>query len=361
MWPDRRYLDLVGIEHPIVQAPMAGATSAAMAVAVSEAGGLGSLPCGMLSLDQARSELNIIRQQTDRPVNVNFFCHTPPTPDEARERAWRARLAPYYAELGLDPKAIGADAERAPFDAARCDLMVEMKPRVVSFHFGLPEARLIDRLKATGCIIQSSATTVAEAVWLEAHGADAVIAQGIEAGAHRGMFLTDDLATQVGTLALVPLIADAVGVPVIAAGGIGDARGIVATLALGASAVQIGTGYLFCPEAKISPIYRKALGAATEDGTVVTNVHSGRPARGIPNRIMREVGPMSADAPEFPLAARAVQPLRAKAEAQGSGDFSPNWAGQAARLGREMGAGDLTKTLATDALGAMRRLAGGSR
>ena len=358
MWPDHRYLDLVGIEHPIVQAPLAGANLAAMAVAVSKAGGLGSLPCGMLSPDQARSELNVIHQQTDRPVNANFFCHTSPEPDEARERDWRARLAPYYAELGLPSDTMAKGANRTPFNATLCDLLVEMGPRVVSFQYGMPEAALIDRLKTAGCIIQSSATTVAEARWLEAHGADAIIAQGFEAGGHRSMFLTRDVASQVGTFALVPQIADAVDLPVIAAGGIADARGIVAALILGASAVQIGTAYLFCPEAEISPVFRTALGTATDDGTVLTNVLSGRPARGILNRIMREVGPLNADVPEFPLASNAVQPLRRKAEAQGRGDFSPLWAGQAARLGREMGAGELTRALAAEALLVMRRIGG---
>ena len=349
MWPNRCYLELVGIDHPIVQAPMAGANLGAMAIAVSRAGGLGSLPCGMLNVEQARAELNVIRQQTDRPINLNFFCHQSPAPDAERERRWRDRLAPYYAELGVEASLAASGGSRAPFDAAMCALVVEMRPRVVSFHYGLPERGLLERLKTAGCVIQSSATTVEEARWLEAHGADAVIAQGLEAGGHRGMFLARDLASQVGTFALVPQVADAVRVPVVAAGGVTDARGIVAALALGASAVQIGTGYLLCPEAKTSTPYRAALRSTRDDSTILTNVFSGRPARSIVNRLMREVGPISADAPPFPLASATVQPLRTKAEAQGSADFSPLLAGQAAALARELSAGELTVALATEA------------
>jgi nitronate monooxygenase len=231
MWPIRRYLDLVGIDHPMIQAPMAGANLSAMVVAVSRAGGLGSLPCGMLNVEQARAELNVIRQQTDKPVNVNFFCHEQPEPDDEAEKRWRNRLAPYHAELGIETTAAAGAASRAPFDEGMCRLMVEMRPRVVSFHYGLPERDLMEPLKAAGCVIQGTATTVEEARWLEAHGADAIVAQGLEAGGHRGMFLAREIDSQVGTVALVPQIVDAVRVPVVAAGGISDARGIVAALA----------------------------------------------------------------------------------------------------------------------------------
>jgi nitronate monooxygenase len=280
-------------------------------------------------------------------------------PDDQRERRWRDHLAAYYAELGVETTPAGA-GNRAPFDDAMCRLVVEMRPRVVSFHYGLPERGLVEQLKAAGCVIQGAATTVEEARWLEAHGADAIVAQGVEAGGHRGMFLARDLASQVGTFALVPQIVDAVEVPVIAAGGVADARGIVAALALGASAVQIGTGYLLCAEAKISAPYKLALRSARDDSTMLTNVFSGRPARGIVNRLMREIGPISADAPQFPLASGAVQPLRAKAEARGSGDFSPLWAGQAASLARELDAGELTAVLATEAQSLLERLASSS-
>jgi nitronate monooxygenase len=351
---DRRIQTLFGISVPIIQAPMAGAQGSAMAVAVSEAGGLGSLPGALLGIDAMRAELGLIRQRTAKPINLNFFCHRPPAADAARDEAWRARLAPYYAELGIDPAAPVPASNRAPFDAAFCAVVEECRPEVVSFHFGLPAADLMDRVKATGARVVSSATTADEARWLEDHGADAVIAQGYEAGGHRGIFLTDDVGQQPGLFALLPQVVDAVEVPVIAAGGIADARGIVAAFALGASAVQIGTAYLFTPEATITPMHREALREAKDDGTALTNLFTGRPARGLVNRLMREVGPLSTDAPAFPTAGGALMPLKAKAEAGGSADFSSLWAGQAASLGREMGAGDLTRTLWGEALERLR-------
>jgi nitronate monooxygenase len=353
MWPDDRITKLLRIEHPILQAPMAGANGSQMAIAVSEAGGLGSLPCAMLSADQARSELTVIRAATSKPINVNFFCHTPPQLDSARDETWMRTLSRYYIEFGLDPRSPPPRAVRTPFDESMCNVVVEFRPEVVSFHFGLPEASLLARVRATGAKILSSATSVDEARWLADRGCDAIVAQGYEAGGHRGMFLTDDSSRQVGTMALVPQVVDAVKVPVIAAGGIADARGIVAALALGASAVQLGTAYLFCPEATISGAHRQALRAAKDDATVVTNVFSGRPARGIANRLIREIGPMSDLAPAFPLASGPVSPLRSKAEAMGSGDFSPLWSGQASALGRELPAGELTTRLAREALAMM--------
>jgi nitronate monooxygenase len=329
---------------------MAGAVLSDMVIAVSEAGGLGSLPCAMLSPDQMRAELTTIRQRTSRPINVNFFCHRPPKIDEGRETAWRQRLVSYYAELGLDPEGSIPTSSRTPFDSAACDLMLEFKPEVVSFHFGLPTKDLLARVRSTGAKILSSATTVDEARWLEREDCDAIIAQGYEAGGHRGMFLESDISNQVGTMALVPQIVDAVKVPVIAAGGIAEGRGIVAALALGASAVQIGTAFLFCPEAKISPVHRRALKSAKDNQTVLTNVFTGRPARGITNRIVREVGPMSDLAPEFPQAALAIAPLRSRSEALNSDDFVPLWSGQAAHLAREVPARELTSQLAANAL-----------
>ena len=361
MWPDRRLLELLNIEHPIVQAPMAGAMDWELVAAVSEAGGLGSLPCALLAPEQVRDQVGKIRGRTSKPINVNFFCHKPPKADNAREAAWRDLLAPYYRELGLDPNA-GANApSRAPFNAEMCEVLVELKPKVASFHFGLPEAALLDRVKRAGCVIFSSATTAGEARWLAERGANAIIAQGYEAGGHRGMFLTEDLAAQVGTFALVPQIVDAVDVPVIAAGGISDARGVAAAFALGASGVQIGTAFLLCPEAKISPLHRAAFKTARDDGTALTNVLTGRPARGMYNRLMREHGPMSAVAPEFPLAASAVAPLRAKAETQNSADFSSLWSGQAAALGRELPARELLATLSAEARQHLARLAAAAR
>ncbi|MFO1218923.1 MAG: nitronate monooxygenase [Burkholderiaceae bacterium] len=336
----------LGTELPIVQAPMAGVQDHALAVAVSRAGGLGSLPAAMLSPEALRSELAALQAgAAGRPTNVNFFCHTPPVPDAAREAAWRERLAPCYAEYGIDAAGIPAGPGRRPFDAEAAALLAAVKPPVVSFHFGLPSAELLAIVRSWGAIVLSSATTVAEARWLEAHGVTAVIAQGAEAGGHRGMFLTDDLHTQIGTLALVPQIVRAVRVPVIAAGGIADARGVAAALALGAAAVQVGTAYLLCPEATTSAVHRAALASDAARVTALTNVFTGRPARGIVNRAMRELGPLNPAAPAFPLATAAIAPLRANAEARGSGDFSPLWAGQNTSGCRNVPAAQLTREL----------------
>ncbi|MFJ2364753.1 NAD(P)H-dependent flavin oxidoreductase [Pseudomonas sp. NPDC087697] len=351
-WPDTRILDLLGIELPIIQAPMAGATGSAMVIAASNAGALGSMPAAMLSVEQLREELKIIRQHSQRPFNVNFFCHQPPVADEQRAQQWKNLLEPYYRELGADFDAPTPVSNRAPFDDAACAVVEEFCPQVVSFHFGLPEKSLLDRVKATGAKILSSATTVDEAIWLERHGCDAIIAMGYEAGGHRGMFLSDDLNSQVGTFALVPQIVDAISVPVIAAGGIGDARGIVAAFALGASAVLLGTAYLFTPEAKVSASHHRALRTAKGSETALTNIFTGRPARGILNRVMRELGPISPLAPAFPLAGGALMPLRAKSEA----DFSNLWAGQALRLGVELPTAELTRRLADEALAKLTRL-----
>ncbi|MBV7554187.1 nitronate monooxygenase [Pseudomonas sp. PDM28] len=350
-WPDTRILDLLGIELPIIQAPMAGAHNSAMVIAACNAGGLGSMPAAMLSTDQLREELKTIRQHTQRPINVNFFCHQTPAPDEQRAQDWKNLLQPYYQELGADFDAPTPVSNRAPFDDAACEVVEAFRPEVVSFHFGLPEKSLLDRVKATGAKVLSSATTVEEAVWLEQHGCDAIIAMGFEAGGHRGMFLSNDLSSQVGTFALVPQVVDAVKVPVIAAGGIADARGVAAAFMLGASAVQVGTAYLFTPEAKVSPSHHKALRTAKESETAVTNVFTGRPARGILNRVMRELGPMSAKAPAFPLAGGALMPLRAKGEA----DFSNLWAGQAFTLGVELTTEALTRKLAEEGLARLLR------
>jgi nitronate monooxygenase len=351
MWPDRRILELLGIDLPILQAPMTGVQRSALAIAVSEAGGLGALPCSTLGPADIRADVAAIRAATDRPFNLNFTCHRTPAPDPARDAAWRRRLADYRAEFGLaapSPRD-AAGPLRAPFDDPQCALVEELRPPVVSFHFGLPDPALLARVRTTGAVILSSATTVDEARWLAAHGCHAILAQGLEAGGHRGMFRTDDLATQLGTGVLVPQIADAVSVPVIAAGGIADARGIAAAFHLGAAGVQLGTAYLLCPETTLSLAHRAALRAA--DGpTVLTDVFTGRPARGLVNRAVRELGPLAADAPAYPLASAALAPLRAAAEAAGRVDFTPLFAGQAVRLARELPAGELTRRLAADAL-----------
>ncbi len=339
-------LTRLGIALPVVQAPMAGSQGAALAIAVAEAGGLGSLPCALLAPEAMRQGLGAFGAATRRPVNVNFFCHQTPVVDRAREAAWRRTLRPYYDEHGLDQESGPPGPVRRPFDEAALEVVREFRPPVVSFHFGLPPAPLLAAVKALGVMVMASATTVEEARWLETRGVDVVIAQGLEAGGHRGMFLTTDVATQIGTMALVPQIVDAVRLPVIAAGGIADARGVTAALALGAAAVQVGTAYLLCPEATISPIHRAALGDATRRPTCLTNLFTGRPARGIVNRLMRELGPLRDDVPPFPLAAAALAPLRAAAEAAGSGEFTPAWAGQHASRCRATAAGALTRALA---------------
>jgi nitronate monooxygenase len=340
------FRELFGIALPIIQAPMAGSQGSALAIAVSSAGGLGSLPCAMLAPDAMRRELAAIRAATDKPFNVNFFCHTEPEADAAREARWRDLLAPYYAEFGIDLSGIASGPGRLPFNLHAAAIVDEFRPPVVSFHFGLPDETLLARAKAPGARVISSATTVDEALWLEQRGVDAIIAQGLEAGGHRGMFLSDDITTQVGTFALLRQVVQAVKVPVIAAGGIADAAGVAAAMRMGAIAAQVGTAYLLCPESTISPVHRAALASPAARHTALTNLFSGRPARGIVNRIMRELGPMSAAAPAFPLATAAIAPLRAKAESLGSGDFSPLWSGQNASGCKAVPAGELTRMLA---------------
>jgi nitronate monooxygenase len=343
---------LLEIDLPIIQAPMAGVQDSALAVAVSNAGGLGSLPCAMLSTDALRKELAAIRAQTTKPFNVNFFCHTQPEPDAEREAIWRSTLAPYFTELGIDASAIPTGPGRIPFSDEAADVLDEFKPAVVSFHFGLPSDALLARVRGWGAKILSSATTVDEARWLDARGVDAIIAQGIEAGGHRGSFLSDDLNVQLGTFALVPQIVDAVRIPVIAAGGIANARGVAAAMALGAAGVLIGTAYLLCPEATTSAVHRAALKSDAARATAITNIFTGRPARGIVNRAIRDLGPMSNAVPAFPLATSAIAPLRAKAESLGSADFSPLWAGQNVSGCKEVPAAVLTRELASALSGA---------
>lgn len=336
---------LLDVEYPLVQAPMAGSQGNALTIAVSNAGGLGSLPCAMLTPEAMRTELEAIRAATTAPYNVNFFVHREPEPDPVAEVLWREILTPYYAEFDIDPRDVPSAGGRRPFNGDIADVIEEFRPPVVSFHFGLPATALLNRVRSWGSMILASATTVDEGLWLEERGVDAVIAQGVEAGGHRGMFLSDDLTTQVGTFALVPQLVNALTIPVIAAGGIADAAGVRAVQALGACGVQVGTAYLLCPEATTHDVHRSALRSETARHTALTNLFSGRPARGIINRFMAECGPISDAAPAFPLAGAAVAPLRAKAEQRGSGDFSPLWAGQHVQPTNEMPAADLTRQL----------------
>ena len=364
MWPDRRLIDLFKLEHPLVLAPMAGFGTVELAAAVCGAGGLGSIACAAMQPQIAADSIREFRKRTSKPLNLNFFCHAQAKTDSEREQAWHDRLASYYREFGIDHEQRPSRVDMAPFGDAMCTVVESAKPEVVSFHFGLPDQALLARVKAAGCRVISSATTVEEARWLEARGVDAIIAQGYEAGGHRGMFLAADLnntiASQPGTLALVPQIVDAVSVPVVAAGGIADGRGIAAAFALGAAATQIGTAYLLCPEAATPSLHRNALRQAREDATLLTNVFSGRPARALANRLALEVGPISDALTDFPLPIGELTALRAKAESQGCNDFTPLWSGQSGSLLKEMPARALTLELAREAIERFKQLDGRS-
>jgi nitronate monooxygenase len=341
-WPDR-FFGLVKVEHPLIAAPMAGAAGVALCIAAIEGGGIGSLPCALVTPDQVRAQVADVRGRIVGPINLNFFCHRMPA--QADDRAWRALLQPYYDEFGVKPG--GGGALRLPFDEAMCAIVEELRPEVVSFHFGLPDDRLLDRVKCAGAIVLSSATTVDEGVWLAERGVDAVIAQGFEAGGHTGRFLGSDPAEAMGLFALLPQVVDAVAVPVIAAGGIADGRGIAAAFALGASAVQLGTAYLHTPEAEISDTHRVGL---KRGQTLFTNLMTGGLARGLHGRLIDDFGPVRSEAPPYPLASEALAPIRKAAESKGDYGFGPMWAGQAAPLGQPLPAAELTRKLAAEAL-----------
>ncbi|MCL4128740.1 UNVERIFIED_CONTAM: hypothetical protein GTU68_037692 [Idotea baltica] len=326
---------------------MAGVQGSALAVAVSNAGGLGSLPGAMLSIEALRDELNVIKSQTDCPYNVNFFCHEIPKKSQKAEMVWRNALSPFYKAYGVDPDMIPAGSSRIPFNAETAEILEEFKPPAVSFHFGLPSEELLLQVKSFGAKVMSSATTVEEALWLEEYGADIIIAQGVEAGGHRGMFLSHDLNSQLGTFALLPQIVQAVNIPVVAAGGIAEANGVAAAMELGAYGVQLGTAFLLCDEALTSQVHRATLESESAKHTALTNIFTGRPARAIVNLAMKELGPIHYGIPEFPLAAGAITPLRAIVEAKGSGDFSPLWAGQNVTGCKAVSAAELTCELAS--------------
>lgn len=337
----RRFLDLTGASLPIVQAPMAGASGVALATAALRAGAVGSLPCALLTPDQLREQVAEVRAAASGPLNINFFAHRlVPAPDEA---GWHAALAPFYAEEDVGPPETPPPL-RLPFDATMCDAIEELRPAIVSFHFGLPPADLLERVRATGALLFGNATAVAEARWLAAQGMDAIIAQGFEAGGHAGHFLAGH--HPVGTMALVPQVADAVDVPVIAAGGIGDARGIAAALTLGAQAVQLGTAYLHTPESLVSATHRARLAGPEAEDTAFTNLFTGGLARGMRNRLMKELGAVNPAAPPFPYASAALTELRRVSEA----DYASFWAGQAAPLGKAEPAQALTERLAREVL-----------
>lgn len=353
-WLDRRLLDLLKIDAPLLLAPMAGSGLSALAIAVAKVGGLGAIPCSSISVEKATAEVAAFRAAVSAPLNLNFFAHRPVVPTAEATARWIERLTPYFEEFGVDASALPAAGGRSPFDEAMCAMVESLRPEVVSFHFGLPDDALLARVKRSGAVVLSSATTVEEGLWLEAHGCDAVIAQGYEAGGHRGNFLTDDMNAQPGIMALVPQLVDALHLPVIAAGAIADGRGMAAALCLGASAVQVGTAFLLSPEATSLPVHRDALRQARDDNTAITNVLTGRPARGVINRIMREVGPMSVDPLPFPLAGGPLTPLRAVAEKAGRGDFQPLWSGQSGALSKEIAAADIARTILDDAARLLR-------
>ncbi|MFB2863820.1 NAD(P)H-dependent flavin oxidoreductase [Aeromonas sp. MdU4] len=331
----------LGMRYPIIQAPMAGVQGSDLALAVSRAGGLGSLPAAMLTPAELRGELECLSQSGLGPFNINFFCHRQREPEPVALACWQQRLAPYYAEFGVQPPAVTMAPSRAPFNEDHADMVAEFRPAVVSFHFGLPAPELLVQVKDAGAKVFASATTVAEAVWLAHHGADAIIAQGLEAGGHRGHFLSNDLALQQSTLTLLAQILAATDLPVIAAGGIVDGKGIANALMLGASAVQMGTAFLCSHEATTSALHRAVLHSPQGQQTALTNLFSGRPARGIVNRLMRDLGPLSEFAPHFPYASGALAPLRTAAESRGDSGFSPLWAGQNVSGCRDLPASEL--------------------
>jgi nitronate monooxygenase len=347
-WPDTRFEALIGSRHPILLAPMAGAGGVELAVAAMEGGAAGALPCGLLNPEAVREQVGEVRSRAEGPLNLNFFCHTMPT--GADDRAWHELLGRYYQAYGLGDSP-GEGPLRLPFDEAMCALVEELRPEIVSFHFGLPDEDLLGRVRHAGCKVLATATTVAEARRLAERGVDAIVAQGFEAGGHAGRFLEESRPEeQMGLFALLPQIVDAVDVPVIAAGGIADGRGIAAAFALGAAAVQIGTAFLQCPESLIGGIHRSALASEAAEHSAFTNLFTGGLARGLQTRLTEELGWVRAEAPPFPLASAALLPIAKAANARGETGFMPMWAGQGARLAPALPARELVETLARDAL-----------
>ncbi|MFT7688850.1 MAG: nitronate monooxygenase [Candidatus Azotimanducaceae bacterium] len=333
------------ISLPLIQSPMAGAQDSELCIAVSEAGGLGSLPCAMLSSEEIDEEVKKIREKTDKPFNLNFFCHADLPFSEEKERIWRQKLAPYYKEFEIDPPKVAATMGRQPFSQKSLDIVKRLKPAALSFHFGLPDANLWDQVKASGIKTMSSATTRDEALWLESQGVDVIIAQGLEAGGHRGHFLSHDLTLQKDMGTLLKQILEVVKIPVVAAGGIFDGISVKSAINIGAAGVQVGTSYLLCNESKISHLHRGALKSLLASETQLTNLFSGRPARGLKNRLMKECGPISDQVPNFPMAGTATQGLKKIAESKGSVDFSSLWSGTNNHGCREISADEMTKSL----------------
>ncbi len=325
------FLSQLGCQLPIIQAPMAGVQDSHLAIAVCNAGGLGSLPCAMLSIEQIECEIASIRANTTSVFNVNFFAHRPVDYTPEMQSKWLQVLQPYYQQFGLSEQDICHNSGRQPFNQATADLLADLKMPLVSFHFGLPEDKLLGQIKASGAKVISTATTITEAQWLQAKGVDAIIAQGLEAGGHRGMFLHDDIATQSGTFALLPNLAKAIDLPIIAAGGISDAATSQCAFSLGADAVQVGTAFLLADEAQTKAGHKAALQSRKASDTRLTNIFSGGVARGIATPFIKKLGIHPA-APPFPHAAFVTDPIKNRAEQLGNHDFSAMWAGQNACL-----------------------------
>ncbi|MEE9590146.1 MAG: nitronate monooxygenase [Hyphomicrobiaceae bacterium] len=349
MWPRKDLLELLEIDHPIIQAPMGGESTPLMAIAVSNAGALGGLGCSYMSLDELRTTTTEIRSGTNRSFNLNFFAHPPPKEDADVNARTKAMVTPFYEELGLAEIPDRGDGDCDPFDAARLEVLLDNCPKVTSFHFGLPPIDMVRALQSAGSVVLCSATTVAEARMLADAGVDAIIAQGWEAGGHRGTFEVSFEDFGVGTMALVPQIVDAVDVPVIAAGGIADGRGIAAAFALGAGGVQMGTAFLSCPEANIDDSYRAALRQASDDDTRLTRAYSGRPARARNNRYIDAMARHRMTLPDFPTMYGFADPLAQASRDNGDAELDFVLYGQAAPLNRELPAADLVTRLVDEA------------
>jgi nitronate monooxygenase len=339
---------LLGIEHPVIQAPMVGVSNPQLAAAVSNAGALGSIGLGASNPAQGRELIRQTRALTGKPFNVNMFCHRPAVFDHARNDAWLAHIADMFTEFeAIAPQALREIYKSFIDDRAMLEMLLEERPPVVSFHFGAPSQEWIAGLKAAGIFIIGCATTLPEAQHLQQAGVQAIVAQGYEAGGHRGVF--DDAPGQdhqLGLFALLRILSSAIDLPIIAAGGIMDGAGINAAMVLGASASQLGTAFILCPESSASAEHREALKSAKAHETRVTSYLSGRPARGIPNRLYLESATVQAPLPaEYPLAYDVAKALHLAASAKGCQDFAAQWAGQGAPLARELPAAALVHAL----------------
>src|SRR5580700_11132190 len=358
LWNQTRVSSRLGIEYPIIQGPLGGLSTQRLTAAVSNFGGLGSFGAHGLSPAAIKDVIAEIRALTAKPFAMNLWVSME---DEGARSSNSEAFSRSLGSITGHIQSLGGKLPAfTPYTPVTFEdqvrVLLDAKVPVFSFIVGIPPHEILDECRRQGIVTIGTATTPDEAIALEQAGVDLVVASGFEAGGHRGSFLRSSEDSLTGTFSLVPQVVDAVSVPVIAAGGVGDARGIVAAFALGAAAAQIGTAYLHCPESQISPLYRRALKGTRDNETAIANVFTGRPARAIVNRFMLEVGPMSDVAPEFPLAAATLAPLRAKSEMAGSADFTPFWSGQAARLGRQLSAEELTKQLAAEALGKLGSL-----